>query len=366
MKKIYALGVNPTTWFNFSNHLNILSSEITAYQDFLNYFKPMYNILNESMYVCDAATLIDSITTPEVDKPEWEYEIEGRDESNKVTKRSVYCYFPSELKHNEGYLNTHSNSYLLYQAPPNAYDSNITTKKVTISEEEWGKLIQQQPGQKFPVAQQFPMSCVIVAKQWQKMGIQSSRNQSSFDPSQYLVISKPSASWYVSTCGLNSISFRFADHAMENVGTKVSLVLEFFPSRYAFFSEESTQLTGGVEFKHTWCDWPGGTIVWNKASAVWLDRNDDTPNQVVISGPQRIPWNGAFPIKHKLEYWEQSTSNALSYDCESFITDDLFSSGVGVLHDHSVNRYIISIHEDAVPPADITDIWEDHVKIIMC
>jgi hypothetical protein len=70
MKKIYSLGVNPTTWFNFSNHLNILDSKITSYQDFLNYFKPTYNILNESIYVCDTITLENRITSPVNATPE--------------------------------------------------------------------------------------------------------------------------------------------------------------------------------------------------------------------------------------------------------------------------------------------------------
>ena len=364
MSKIYAFGTNPKTWFNFSNHLNILSSEITAYQNFLNYFKPMYNILNESMYVCDAATLTDSVTTPTVTQPEWKYIITSTDAEGVETIRSAYCYFPSELKYNEGYLNTHSNSYLLYQAPPG--DVNSANKEFHITQEEWNNLIQQQEGQNFPVAQEFPMSCVVIAKQWQKSGVQSSNNPCAYDPTHYLLVSKPSASWYVPTCGLNSISFRFADHAMENVGTKVSLILEFFPSRYSFFSTDSSQNASGDKLKHTWCDWPSGSILYEQHSARWDDVNDNVPGHVYISNAKRLPWSGAFPIRHKLEYWKQTTSDTLSWDCESFITDDLFSSGSGTSKGHSVNYYTISISEDVTPVPDITDMWEDHVKIIMC
>jgi hypothetical protein len=303
--------------------------------------------------VCDTITLENRITSPVNATPEWQYVInssETKEDGTPLRSTTVYCYFPSELGYNEGYLNTHSNSYLLYQAPPNAYIIDSTNKRVEITEDAWNNLLTQQEGQEFPVAQPFQMSCVIMAKQWQKAGTQSSRNSYGLNPNQYLLISKPSASWYVPTSGLQKVSFDFMDHAMENVGSKVSLVLEFFPSRYSYFDSNST---------NTWHSWIGGSTRYKQDSMHYSSTDAETPSHKYICNANGVVWTGSFPIKHRLEYWDENENI-----CESFITDDVFSTSIENNYDHNVNAYAIEVKD--IKTSEVTKLWEKCIKAIIC
>ena len=57
MKKIYPFQSNPKTWYNYSNYLNWTFEKIQAWEDYLFYFSPEFNILNESITVLDANSL---------------------------------------------------------------------------------------------------------------------------------------------------------------------------------------------------------------------------------------------------------------------------------------------------------------------
>lgn len=355
MKKIYSLGVNPTEWFNFSNHLNILHEKIRAYQEYLNFFQPDYKILNESMTVCDANTLVEENTIIDAEErnPEWEYEITWLDPVDNSNKsRTVYCYFPSNLKLNEGYLNTHYESYLVFEAPPNAYTPTTEKTKITITETEWEEKIAK------GTVRSFPISCVVMSKQWHQQGIQSNRNSSGFNPDNYLIISKPSASWYVPTSGLHSLSFKFYDNAMENIGSIIPLQFEMIPARYSFY--KITEQLNDDDIKQTWHEWSEGHKAMSFQAASWNSTTATTPSAIQIANADGGQWTNTYPLMHKLEFWDENEQ------CEDLICDDIFQNINVNIKDHLVSAYTVTITSVEDIDSEITDLWGQHVKVILC
>lgn len=344
MKKIYPLGVSPSAWLNFSNHLNILYNKIQSYMDYLNYFQPTYRILNESMKVCNANTLEEEYLDVFIEKPEWEYSI--IDNKNVVVK-TVYCYFPSELNANEGYLNTHYESYLIYDAPPDAYmePASKENRKQTISEKVWNEGIASGK------IQYFPISRVIMAKEWHGRGVQSNKNPAGFVKENYLIISKPSACWYVPSPSENGIAFDFVDHAMETAGSLVPLQFLFSPSRYSFFDSGNGD---------TWECWTRGSSEIGYLAVSWNSATEVTPSRINIANSDMQFWTETYPLMHRLEFWDKNDNNLI----EEFIADDIFQNQKTNLLNHITAKYQITL--TSADKNDITDLWEQCVKIMVC
>lgn len=341
MSKIYPLGTNPTEWNNFSNHLNILYHHIQSYEDYLNYFQPTYQILNESMLTIDANSLTEKPVPVFIEQPEWEVTIDrGLGENNP----KVYFYYPSELKVNQGYLNTHYESYLAYEAPIDAHTEPYIDKTFTISQEEFQNKIDD------GIIQHFPISRVIMAKEWHQQGIQSVMNTAGFNPDKYLIISKPSASWYVPKAGLGQMSFSFEKNAMENVGSLVPLQFELSPARYLYYDYDS-------KIASTEKKWGLNQTALSVLAASWGNNAHAlTPTQIYIGNPDAQYWTGSYPLMHRIEYRKDNW-------VDEIITDDVFNSYYRNLDSHRTATYAITIQSAA--PEEISDLW-GNVRVIVC
>lgn len=341
MNKIYPFQSVPTTWYNYSNYLNWTYEKIQAWEDYLFYFSPEFNILNESMTVLDSNTLISETTIPKNKTPEWKYII-----TNGEKTREVYCYFPSELKFREGYLNTHYEAYLYYDAPPNAFSESEVEKIIEIEEDEWNTLIEN------GIVASFPISRVIFSNKWRHRGSQTSSNPEAFDKNNFIIISKPSAVWYLTYPKNNKIEFNYQKNAMENVGSLVLFSLDFAPVRYILnpkfsiwgISNKTKSIyssiwSDAVSFEHT-------AMIYNKKGGIWTD---------------------SYPIMHKLEVVQsilnkESIAAELHEAHEDFIADDVFITETVNSLNHPTSIYHISTTQEE---NDISDLWKN-IHINLC
>ena len=110
--KIHPLDKKSGTWRNYTLYLRLIDEKTTAIKEYLNYFKPTFNIINDRIEYITTNKKEPTYSTP---KEEWNvfwiYEIDGEEQK--------YCIFPSELNYKEAYLNTRPEAYLCYFSPVN-------------------------------------------------------------------------------------------------------------------------------------------------------------------------------------------------------------------------------------------------------
>ena len=334
MNKIYPFQPTPTTWYNYSNYLNWTYEKIQAWEDYLFYFSPEFNILNESMSVLNGNTLITETTIPSNKQPEWKYIISSGSGEN-ISTREVYCYFPSELKFREGYLNTHYEAYLYYGCPPDAFsEKNTLNKTINITETEWNKLIQD------GIVTSFPISRVVFANKWRHVGTQTSSNPESFNKNNYIIISKPSAVWYTIYPKDNKLEFIYQKNAMEKVGSLILFSLDLSPTRYIL--------------NPLYSKWGVSDKTRSIYSAAWADAVSFEKIPMIYNKKTGI-WTNSYPIMHKLEVVKDGTY-------EDFITDDVFATETVNSLNHPTSVYHISTTNDK---DDISSLW-DYVYINLC
>ena len=349
MKKIFPINHQQNAWFNYSNYLNWMYDKIQGWEDYLKYFSPCYQILNESMTSFEIISKDDSHTIPvKVIEPAWEYTI-----TDGTTSEIVYCYFPSELEYRQGYLNTHPKSYLCFFAPPDAYEEPINNsfenntiiwnRRVTITKDDWTELLNKGANNQGVI--EFPISRLVMSNKWRHTGFQHRGNSDAFDPKNYIIIAKPSAAWYVPTSGYKSLSFEIKKNAAESVGSIVPFILEFEPVRYILNSQKS--------------EWPNNFKTVTIHAADWAETSSSNKWFIYTLDSNSSPraWNGSYPIMHKLVI---ESSN--SY--EDFITDDLFSTEI-----RNIDNYATAIYNISTPHTNNetgeNSIW-NAVSIIIC
>lgn len=340
MKKIYPFQPHTNTWANYSNYLNWTYEQIQSWEDYLYYFKPDFNILNESMTVLNAISLKEEKTIPSKSNPEWKYKIISTNDDGTTTTTEVYCYFPSELNFREGYLNTRAESYLCYFSPPDAFRDFTTEREVTISKDQWEKLIDEGK------ITSFPISRVIFANKWRHQGVQHAANIEGFNKDNYIMISKPTSVWYLPQSGKNQLSFDYQKNAMEVSGSYIHFALEFFPIRYILNSEYSA--------------WGPQTKTYSIYAAVW-DSATSLTRTTILSNKIGGLWTNSYPLMHTLELRTNNATNNNLVAIEDFITDDtFFAEKVNVLN-HNTAVYHIST---AAEIQYITELWNSvHVNI---
>lgn len=345
--KIYPISWNPTTWKNYSNYLNWIYETIESWDHYLKYFSPNYEILNESMSVFNTIKEKEETTQAIID-PAWKYTITSV-VNGTTTSKVVYCYFPSELQYRQGYWNTHSDSYICYFAPPDAYSEKVTNtiengeivwnRHKTITKEKWDDYVE---AGKIDI---FPKTRVIISNQWRHVGIQHPGNYQGFMKNNYLIIAKPSAVWYTISSGYKKLSFQYEKNAMEQIGAYVPFALDFSPRRYVLDSSRS---------------------MWEKSqkniqipAALW-DSNSSTDGTPLIFTEKKQMWMGSYPIMHSLTLKE--TGEDGEYVLNEFVTDDVFYIEKKNIDNHATAVYNINTSNKK---DDIKNIW-DQIFILIC
>ena len=303
MTKIYPFQSKPTTWYNYSNYLNWTYEKIQAWEDYLHYFSPDFNILNESMKVLEVNSL-STITNPAiVPHPERKYTILFDNEESK----EVYCYFPSELNFREGYLNIYHESYLCYFTPPEQ-------KEVEISEEDWNALIENESIVKFPISR------VIFANKWRHNGAQLPQNPEGFNKENYIIISKPSSVWYTISPKNNRIEFDYKKNAIETIGGLVLFSLTLSSVRYILNPQYSS--------------WNVGQKTMSLYSAIWKNSINFDKTSVIYHKKGGL-WVGSYPLMHRL-----ALKNGDIY--EDLIMDEIFTETLVNHLNHPTAVYYIT------------------------
>lgn len=354
MRKLFPMHAKPTTWHNYSSYLNKIYERIDNWEEYIKFFDPEYHIINETLYANNILNNLKNDIDDEIphDKniiPYWIYKVKQKDKDingNTVYVRN-YCFFPSELKFREGYLNTFYKAYLCYFAPPNANNLDITSHEVEISEDQWNSLVSQGK------ILDFPPSRLIFSKIWAHSGSHFSGNQELQDPSKYLMISKPSACWYLPTFIDGGVSYNYIKNALEDGGSIVSFSFEFAPSRY-FIAERTKE--NSTEPAHE-AKWGAEYTSWAKNAGSW-DSVDSINAKLLIQTIDRNLWSGSYPIMHRLELrtnQEWSGEELTSFDCEEVITDDVFRSRFVNSNNHSTAQYGVNL---AASPKEISKLWE--------
>ena len=356
MKKIFPINdISSNKWFNYSNYLNWTFEKIQGWEDYLRYFSPDFRILNESMDVINLIpkphkeTIFESVI-----EPAWKYTITDIDSSTGETvSEEVYCYFPSELKFREGYLNTHAKSFLCYFAPPDCiYDipfENIQTetglqwnKTWTITKTEWNRLITLG---KIDI---FPPSRVILANKWRHSGTQHRSHTEAFNKQNYLVIAKPSAAWYIPTTNYGSFTFSMKKNAAELIGAVVPFIIETVPSRYILDSTKERWLRGFKNISFYAANW-GSSENTPLNSFIYFISSDNTSKNI---------WTASYPLMHSLML---NPKNSTSY--EDFIGDVSFTTETRNVDNHATAVY--NINTGYTTNETDTDLWES-IYISIC
>lgn len=350
MKKIFSINPNLGTWRLYSQYLAWIDEKINSWTSYLQYFKPTYNILNESMSFVNVLNNTTEKTDP-IDDPAWEYSIWTVDENNEpVLWKTVHCYFPAQLYYRQGYLNTHGDSYLCYFYAPNTFDP-LTPKTVQqITKTEW----EQKVSNKEIV--DFPPSRVVFSRFWRHAGVQHAGNKEAFNPDNYMLVSKSSSLWYVPVAGLGQVSWNFTPNAAEVTGLIVPFNFELSASRYIYL-----ETVNGESNTDKW-DWKHSSPMI--FSATWFG---SSPTYKLFSltkdKKNQSPWTGNHPIIHSLKYDEEKTDTGVRH-IEEFIADDFFDSG-----SINVSNRLTSFYQIRTPYTQTeiheTSVWSK-VRISIC
>ena len=330
MNKIYPFSSKPKTWHNYSNYLNWIYEKIQSWQDYLKYFSPDFNILNESIEVLETNSLLIENTEVTKERPDWKCLIRGAD--NSIVK-TTYCYFPSELKFKEGYLNIHYEAYLCYFTPPTLkiQDEKEKVYVFEISEENWNNLVNNNK------IIRFTISRVIFSNKWRHNGAQHPANPEAFDPNNYIIISKPTSAWYTISPKNDKIEYTYQKNAMETTGGLVVFSLDLSPVRYIL---DPSSLV-----------WGEGQKTKSLYAAVWSSPTNFDRASIIYNYQQGL-WTGSYPIMHKLEL-----KNDNHY--EELITDDVFNEEIVNSLNHATSVYYIS-------STDILEDLESQIYINLC
>lgn len=343
MKIFPVRNIEHDTWFNYSNYLNWTYKKIEGWDSYLKFFSPNFKILNESFDVLNIIPKLSTETiSEEIIEPAWKYTIV--DDVNS-TEEEVFCYFPSELKFREGYLNTHPNSYLCYFTPPDAFfesplknyllDGNIQWRRTKrINKSEWNSLVESGS------IAIFPISRLIVSNKWRHSGFQNAAHPDAFKKENYTIIAKASSAWYRPTTNLSCFNFSLYKNAAETIGSIVPFVIELSPSRYILQSPQ---------------EWIPSFKIMSLYASTWSSQNDRP--EIFFKGENNdCIWTGSYPLMHELLVLDEGTY-------ENFIIDESFSTEIRNVDNHATAVYNI-ITTYSTEETDTT-LWEN-VYISVC
>lgn len=284
------------------------------------------------MYTFDAVSSKNETLNVKIEEPAWECTITEDGEKDK----KVYCYFPSELYYRQGYLNTHAESYLCYFEPPDAFTDPSVDRTFTVTKQKWDSLNKEV----------FNPSTVIMAHKWRHSGVQHSANREAFDPKNYILISKPSAAWYIPSSGKNSLTFDYIKNAAEQTGSLVPFVIQLKPVRFVLNNDYAKWLKNNNTFLIPAVQWDDAFSFSGTFNIYSLINIDGATKQQF--------WTGSYPIMHNLILNDNNWN-------ENFITDEIFSYSIQNFNNHATAMYNISL---TLPASEIGDLWTNvHIKI---
>lgn len=340
MKKIYPFNQQSGTYLNYSAYLRWISEKVDALTNYINYFKPRFTILNETMsYITTKGGTTNSTKKDEKDIF-WKYKIKSNTEGEEGEIK--YCLFPSELGLNESFLNTQPEAFLCYFSPPDAFETEMRETEFRESEIEksvWDEYIDSGKIQK------IPPSYLITSTKWRHNGVQFSGHEDGFDPKNYILTAKPTASWYVINSIPNGLSFSFIPDALNTAGTILNFPLELQPSRYYIVREDDR-------------GWNG--VSWTLNAANWQKIYDLTPSAKLILTDTGIVWTGSYPVMHKILF---ETSKENKIQVEDFIVDHIFETELKNLLNHPTMCY--NIHTNLAED-EINSMWKNNIKVLIC
>ena len=360
MRKLFPMPAKPTTWYNYSNYLNWMYEKIQGWEEYLNFFSPEYQIVNETLLAKDVIKNTDEkIEENKEVTPYWIYIVKkdkkGEDGEDIYVRN--YCFFPSELRFRQGYINIFPKAYLCYFSPPNAYNRDITSHEINITETEWNALVDSGK------IHDFPPSRLVFSKTNAHGGSHFSGNLELQDPNKYLIISKPSASWYVPTFTDGGVVFNFIKNALEDSGSIVPLTFEFAPSRYILV--ERTKKKDQTLVPVDEAKWLAEQTSWSYAAAGW-DSNSGVEAANNIQTIDRKLWTASYPLMHNLELrvniTRDSNLQVIGYDCEDIITDDGFYSWITNVNNHTTAKYSVNLNATV---DEVSTLW-DNIFVNIC
>ena len=327
MKKIYPFNAAAKTYKNYNQYLIWLKCEQESLTEYLNFFSPRYEILNEKMeYITSNGGVTSSTPTADVFKV------------IKVGNKDKYCLFPSKLNYRQGYLNTYAEAYACFDKNTFEILSDDTT--TTLNESEWQQCLDD--GR----IKQIPPSYTILSTKWRR-GVQTTKHIDGFDINNYILFSRATSSWYLLNSVKGEVIATFTPDALNNAGSIVTFSLELKPSRYYIVNNTDAK-------------WKKGALTWKQQAAYWSSANDIEPDPLIAmrskGNSQDIMCGGNYPLMHQLVLHQDN-------NYEEFIVDNHLKEELINIVNHPTMVY--SIHTQNIEQQEITNMWEN-IEVLIC
>lgn len=345
MKKIFPFiktKNDKITYLNYSNYLNWIKEEINAMEDYLLYFKPHYEILNAQLDYINtnnwSEKSTDSASTEKINNQNSEQDenfeikitVTGTNPEGQDISGDKYLIFPSKLGFRQGFQNTRPEAYLCYFEP-----SQI--KEYDWKGEQWASFIEKDN------VSFIPPSMIVMSKYWRHSGVQEDSNPEGFGRDKYILISKPSSSWYLINTSKDEINFSFVPSALNDAGSIITFSLELTPSRYINTNRDN---------------WGKGASVWSMNAAEWRKINQIIPDSKNIISQDGAIWSNNYPIMHEIELVDNDTH-------EEFIVDNYFTTTRENMANHPTHSYHIHTNLNQDTDTD-NDMWANNIKVLIC
>lgn len=325
MKKIYPFNSSAGTYKNYNQYLIWLKCEQESLTEYLNFFSPRYEILNEKMeYITSDGKATSSTPITNVFK------------IIKVNNEDKYCLFPSKLNYRQGYLNTQSEAYACFDK--DAFEKLSDNETTTLSEAEWKQFIDEGK------IKQIPPSYTIFSTKWRR-GIQTEEHIDGFYINNYILFSKATSSWYLLNSVKGKIIATFIPDALNNAGSIVTFSLELEPSRYYIVNNTDAK-------------WKRGSLIWRQQAAYWSNTGDTEPDPLIArrGSSNDIVCGGNYPLMHQLVLHQDNKY-------EEFIVDNYLEEELRNIVNHPTMVY--SIHTQNIKQQEITNMWEN-IEVLIC